>query len=122
MPLVPTASQTPPKAETPTERGPAPERSLTQRMDALKRANDIRTRRANLKRDLKAGRVHIHGLLLDPPEYLETAKVFDLLLAVPKYGRVKVNRILTQCRISPSKTVGGLSERQRGELVSYLRR
>ena len=119
---VPTVSKTSPKAEPASERGPAPERSLTQRMDALKRANDIRTRRASLKRDLKAGRVHIHGLLLDPPEYLETAKVFDLLLAVPKYGRVKVNRILTQCRISPSKTVGGLSERQRGELVSYLRR
>jgi hypothetical protein len=122
MPPVPTASQTPTKPETGGERGPAPERSLTQRMDALKRANDIRTRRASLKRDLKAGRVHIHGLLLDPPEYLETAKVFDLLLAVPKYGRVKVNRILTQCRISPSKTVGGLSERQRNELVSFLRR
>src|SRR5436305_14059625 len=123
MPPVPTAStQTPPKPDMATERGPAPERSLTQRMDALKRANDIRTRRASLKRDLKAGRAHIHGLLLDPPEYLETAKVFDLLLAVPKYGRVKVNRILTQCRISPSKTIGGLSERQRGELVSYLRR
>ena len=59
----------------------------------------------------------IHGLLLDPPEYLQTAKVFDLLLAVPKYGRVKVNRILTHCRISPSKTIGGLSERQRNELV-----
>jgi hypothetical protein len=122
MPPVPTASQTPTKPEMASERGPAPERSLTQRMEALKRANDIRTRRANLKRDLKAGRVHIHGLLLDPPEYVETAKVFDLLLAVPKYGRVKVNRILTQCRISPSKTVGGLSERQRNELVSYLRR
>jgi hypothetical protein len=102
--------------------GAAPERSLTQRMEALRRANEIRTRRADLKRELKAGRVKIHPLLLDPPEYLQTAKVFDLLLAVPKYGRVKVNRILTQCRISPSKTIGGLSERQRGELVSYLRR
>src|ERR671931_2306792 len=122
MPPVLTASQTPTKPEAGAERGSAPERSLSQRMEALKRANDIRTRRANLKRDLKAGRVHIHGLLLDPPEYLETAKVFDLLLAVPKYGRVKVNRILTQCRISPSKTIGGLSERQRNELVSYLRR
>ena len=86
------------------------------------KANDIRSRRARLKRDLKAGRAQIHGLLLNPPEYLETAKVFDLLLAVPKYGRVKVNRILTHCRISPSKTIGGLSERQRNELVSYLRR
>jgi hypothetical protein len=102
--------------------GLAPERSLTQRMDALKRANEIRTRRARLKRDLKGGRAKIHHLLLDPPEYLQTAKVFDLLLAVPKYGRVKVNRILTHCRISPSKTIGGLSERQRNELVTYLRR
>ncbi len=91
-------------------------------MDALQRANQIRTQRAKLKRELKAGRVKIHGLLLDPPEYLQTAKVFDLLLAVPKYGRVKANRILTQCRISPSKTIGGLSERQRAELVTFLRR
>jgi hypothetical protein len=91
-------------------------------MDALQRANDVRTRRAQLKRDLKAGRTQIHGLLLGPPEYLQTAKVFDLLLAVPKYGRVKVNRILTQCRISPSKTIGGLSERQRNELVSHFHR
>jgi S13-like protein len=122
MPPVPAASESLTKPETGAERGPAPERSLAQRMEALRRANDIRTRRARLKRDLKAGRESIHGLLLDPPEYLETAKVFDLLLAVPKYGRVKVNRILTQCRISPSKTVGGLSERQRNELVSFLRR
>jgi hypothetical protein len=116
---MPAAPQSPAK---PHPAGLAPERSLTQRMDALRRANEIRTRRARLKRDLKAGRVLIHGLLLDPPEYLLTAKVFDLLLAVPKYGRVKVNRILTHCRISPSKTIGGLSERQRNELVSFLRR
>ena len=100
----------------------APERSLNQRMDALARANQIRVKRAQLKRDLKAGRHSIHQLLLDPPEYVETAKVFDMLLAVPKYGRVKVNKILAHCRIAPSKTVGGLSERQRGELVSLLHR
>ena len=100
----------------------APERSLDQRMEALGRANDIRTARAKLKKDLKAGRASINGILLDPPEYVMTAKVFDMLLAVPKYGRVKTNRILNQCRISPSKTIGGLSERQRTELVSQLRR
>lgn len=100
----------------------APERSLDQRMDALKRANDIRTARAKLKKDLKANRASINTILLDPPEYVLTAKVFDMLLAVPKYGRVKTNRILNQCRISPSKTIGGLSERQRTELISQLRR
>ena len=113
------APQSPAKTQS---AGLAPERSLTQRMDALRRANEIRTQRAQLKRNLKAGREQIHGLLLDPPDYLLTAKVFDLMLAVPKYGRVKVNRILTHCRISPSKTIGGLSQRQRAELVSMLRR
>lgn len=85
-------------------------------------ANEIRTKRAQLKRDLKAGKVNIDALLLKPPEWLGSAKVFDIILAVPKYGRVKVNRILNQCRISPSKTIGGLSERQRAELVALLRR
>jgi hypothetical protein len=91
-------------------------------MDALQRANEIRSRRAQLKRDLKGSRVTIQSLLTDPPEWVETAKVFDMLLAVPKYGRVKVNKILVQCRISPSKTIGGLSQRQRAELVQMLRR
>ncbi|HEU4656575.1 MAG TPA: integration host factor, actinobacterial type [Capillimicrobium sp.] len=100
----------------------APERSLVQRMEALQRANEIRTKRAQLKRDLRAGRASVHQLLLEPPDWVETAKVFDMLLAVPKYGRVKVNKILQQCRISPSKTIGGLSERQRTELVSMLQR
>jgi hypothetical protein len=112
----------PPVSESFQKSVAAHERSLHQRMEALQRANDIRSRRAQLKRDLKAGRQPIHELLLHPPEYLTTAKVFDLLLAVPKYGRVKVNKVLSQCRISPSKTLGGLSERQRGELVTLLRR
>jgi hypothetical protein len=91
-------------------------------MRALRRANEIRSKRAQLKRDLKAGKVRVDQLLLDPPEWMESAKTFDILLAVPKYGRVKANKILNQCRISPSKTIGGLSERQRAELVNMLRR
>ena len=99
-----------------------PERTREQRMKALNRANEIRSARAQLKRDLKAGKARIEKLLLDPPEYVLSAKVFDMILAVPKYGRVKANKILGQCRISPSKTIGGLSERQRAELVQFLRR
>ena len=37
----------------------APARSLDQRMDALRRANDIRVKRAQLKKDLKSGDVSI---------------------------------------------------------------
>ncbi|MGH2897906.1 MAG: integration host factor, actinobacterial type [Solirubrobacteraceae bacterium] len=109
--------------------GSAPPRSLGQRLDALDRANDVRTRRARLKKDLKAGRVQIVALLADPPQCIETMKVFDLLLAVPKVGRVRVDRMLMQCRISQSKVVGrpgecggGVSDRQRAELLARLRR
>jgi hypothetical protein len=91
-------------------------------MEALKRANDIRVKRAQLKKDLKAGRVQVERILGDPPEYVETAKVFDMLMAVPKFGRVKAARFLNQCRISQSKTVGGLSERQRAELIGLFNR
>ncbi len=99
----------------------APVRSLDQRMEALKRANDIRVKRARLKKDLKDGRVRVDSILRNTPDYVETAKVFDILMAVPKFGRVKATRYLNQARISQSKTVGGLSERQRNELIGHLR-
>lgn len=91
-------------------------------MDALHRANQIRSSRAQLKRDLKSGQVNIRDIIADPPEYVLTAKVYDMLLAVPKYGKVKATRFINHCRISQGKTVGGLSERQRNELVDLLSR
>ena len=100
----------------------APVRSLDQRMEALKRANDIRVKRAQLKKDLKLGQMRIDDILRDPPEYVSTAKVLDMLMAVPKFGQVKAKRYLNQCRISESKTVGGLSERQRTELIGLFSR
>jgi hypothetical protein len=99
----------------------APTRSLDQRMEALNRANEIRVKRAELKRQLKSGGARIEQVIADPPDYVLTAKVYDMLVAVPRLGRVKVGRLLTQCRISQSKTVGGLSERQRGELLDLFR-
>jgi hypothetical protein len=98
----------------------APSRSLDQRLDALDRANRIRVQRAQLKRALKAGETTFDQILIDPPDYVLTAKVYDMLLAVPRLGRVRAGRLLTQCRISQSKTIGGLSERQRGELVDLF--
>jgi hypothetical protein len=90
-------------------------------MEALRRANDVRTERARLKESLRTGRVDISEILVEPPEYVHTAKVFDLILAVPKYGRVKTSRVLEKCRVSPSKTVVGLTPRQRRELVEQLK-
>lgn len=99
-----------------------PIRTLEQRLDALRRANEIRSRRARLKKDLKKGTVEIDQILSSPPEFIRTAKVVDILMAVPNCGKVKSAKLLNHCRISPNKTVGGLSERQRRELIALFRR
>jgi hypothetical protein len=105
-----------------------PERTVQQRMDALEEANRVRLLRAQLKRDLKARRVSICDVLADPPAWIETMPVLQLLLAVPKVGRVKAIGMLQRGGISASKKVGGISsrtvvgmsERQRVELLAML--
>lgn len=98
-----------------------PDRSLEQRRTALQKGNYHRTYRAEVKQRIKRHGANPLPYLLDPPAEMTSMRVFDLLLAVPKWGRVKVNRALVRCRISPSKTLGGLSERQRDELARMLR-
>jgi|SRR3954453_2298559 hypothetical protein len=97
------------------------DRSLAQRMVALDKANEVRNYRAELKRDIKAGITSIYDCLLDPPEMIKTMRLLDLMMATPKYGRVKANQVLKVCRISPVKHVGDLSDRQRTEIVFRLR-
>lgn len=116
-----------------------PGRSLAQRMAALTHANEVRVARAALKRLLKAnrdlraleyvltGRVaelelldHDGEVLAPPAGYERGATAFDLLVAAQGIGRVKANRLLVQVRASPSKTIGGLTDRQRLELVELL--
>ena len=104
----------------PGRRGDAPARSAAQRLGALRRANEIRVGRAQLKKHLAAGSVRISDILATPPECAQTQAVHDLLLALPKYGPARVARLLVHCRISPSKTVAGLSDRQRKELIGRL--
>jgi hypothetical protein len=100
-----------------------PSERLAQQLDALARANDVRTRRARLKRDLKAGRKQIEEILFGPPaEYLASATILDLLIWTPKRQRTKANKLLLRCQISPSRTIGALTERQRRVILTELER
>ena len=91
-------------------------------MIALRQSNHVRSARARLKRDLREGKVRLEQILTTNVDYLASAEVLDLLVAVPKIGPVKANRLLTTARISPSKTVGELTERQRARLIELLSR
>lgn len=96
----------------------APGHTREQQMAALQRANDIRTYRAHLKRDVKAGRLGFADLLDDP--MCETMNVRKALLAVPKVGKVKARKKLLTVKISPSRSLGALSQRQRTELLAEM--
>jgi hypothetical protein len=96
-----------------------PERSLAQRMKALETANVVRSHRARLKVQIAEGRIEWPELLADP--MCDTMKLWDVLICLPKLGRVKVNRAFAHCRVSPSKTLAGLTDRQLAQLVEYLR-
>ena len=91
-----------------------------QRRQALQIANTVRHERSIIKRDLKAGRRSMIGLLADPPAYLQTMKVIDLLIALPRHGRVTASATLSRAMIPPAKTVGALTRRQRSVLIAAL--
>jgi hypothetical protein len=51
-------------------------------MRALRYANEIRSGRARLKRELASGRVRIEDIIAQPPEFARTVKVYGLLRAL----------------------------------------
>lgn len=97
-----------------------PVRGREQRLAALQLANAIRVRRARLKREIREGAASVAGVLLDPPDWAAGMRVFDLLQAAPKFGPTKTQQVLRVVRVSSTKTVGGLSVRQRHELAGML--
>lgn len=97
-----------------------PAQSLEQRMQALDRANEIRAKRAQLKREMKAGRRTLTDVIIDPPDYCESMKLWDLIVSAPAHGPRKAADVLRVARVANGKTLGGLTERQRREVVSAL--
>jgi len=67
-------------AQMPADGGKAnaPGRSREQRLRVLQQANETRSARAQLKRDLASGRIELARILARPPEFAKTAKVLDL--------------------------------------------
>jgi hypothetical protein len=92
----------------------------TDRARALGKANQVRSARATLEADLASGHMKIEDVLGQPSPFAATAKVFDLLLALPGIGPARANRALARCRIPYAKTAAGLTDRQRLALIDQL--
>jgi hypothetical protein len=93
---------------------------LEQRRVALATANEVRLRRAELKRELRAGRVTIEALLMNPPAYVRNATIFEALTWLPHYGREKASRLLRRADIAAGTTFERLTPKRRQALIRQI--
>lgn len=98
-----------------TATAPAP-----QHMRALERANRVRLARAELKRQVAEGDVTAAEVVMACPWEAESMSIGDLLMSQHRWGRTRCHRFLTPSRMSETKQLGTMTQRQREELVARL--
>lgn len=64
-------------------------------MEALAKANRVRLRQAEVKREIREGDRYVPDLILGDDEIVGAMRVIDLLRAQPKWGRTRARRVLS---------------------------
>src|SRR4051794_29196828 len=98
----------------------APKVSAPQHLEALARANAVRLARAELKRNLADGAVSAADVFIECPWEAASMSVADVLLSQRRWGSHRCRKFLFGLRISETKPVGALTERQRREVAARL--
>jgi hypothetical protein len=93
-----------------------------QHLEALERANEIRMRRAELKRSIKSGDAQVASLLGEElPDWLATMRLGELLESLPRVGPSKAYKIITLVgNVSYTRRLGRLTQRQKIALLHLL--
>jgi hypothetical protein len=91
-----------------------------QYLRALERANEVRLARAELKRNVAMDEIDAAEVILDCPWEVESMAVADLLMSQRRWGQIRCRKFLAQIPMSEGKTVGSMTERQRGALAAML--
>lgn len=91
-----------------------------QHLQALQRANRVRLARAELKRRIAEGEVSAAEVILASPWEAASMAIGDVLMSQRRWGGTRCRKFLAMFRISETKTVGSLTERQRQALAAQL--
>ena len=91
-----------------------------QHLRALHRANEVRLARAELKRRIAEGEISAGDVILESPWEASSMSVADLLMSQRRWGHQRCRKLLAQIPVSETKTVGSLTDRQRGALAELL--
>lgn len=98
-----------------------PNQTDEERRAALEKAAAARHARAELRTNIKEGKISIEEVLTteDNP-VIDKLKVKDMISSLPGYGKAKVAKIMEELNISETRRVKGLGSRQRAELIERL--
>lgn len=97
-----------------------PYRTLEQRKEALRKANEFRSSKARLKKDLKQEKVKLDQLIKSQNEIFLNMKARELLQSIPGVGEFSARKILNDCKIKPTRKIGALGKRQKSCLWEIL--
>ena len=124
MPTAPARRVQPPISDPapaiPAEPADAPSIAAPQHMQALARANEVRLARAELKRQVGAGRVTAAEVVATCPWEAQSMPLIELLSAQRRWGRARSRKLIVQTGLSENKHIGTLTERQRRLLAAAL--
>ncbi len=96
--------------------------SAPQHLQALERANEVRSARAELKRRIASAELSVGEVVLQCPWEVQSMTLSDLLLSQPHWGRTRCRRFLAGLPMSEAKTIGSMTERQRIAIDAVLSR
>ena len=91
-----------------------------QRKAALEKAAAARHARAELRENIKSGKVSVESVLTSDDPIAQRLKVSALIESLPGYGKAKANKIMGELGISETRRVKGLGARQREQLLAAL--
>ena len=95
-----------------------PQLSAEDRQAALEKAKAARIKRAQVRDDLKAGKLTL-AQVIDMKED-GRMKVSTLIETLPGYGKAKAEKVMKELQIAESRRLRGLGERQQSALLERL--
>ena len=100
---------------------PLPKLSVEEKKQALKKAQQVRSQRAKIRQELKAGKTTIRKVLENiDNDVVAKMRVAYLLESLPRIGKVRTRKIMNDIGIDETRRIQGLGNRQKQALIERL--
>lgn len=98
-----------------------PQLTDAERRAALQKAVETRQKRAQIKKQIKAGQLSLRNVLNDTSNpIVAKMKISALLKSLPGVGKVRAQKLMNKIGIDESRRIQGLGSKQRESLLQEL--